>query len=82
MIYCVLFQDYWAMPANGGNPTRLTYFNEPGYPEYYELGLVTADFAFGPNTSYMFSSLEQTSSDPLRKMTYVLSVLRLAGGAP
>ena len=25
--------DYWLMNADGSNQTRLTYFNEPGYPE-------------------------------------------------
>jgi Tol biopolymer transport system component len=80
--YFVPFLDYWAMSANGGNAIRLTYFNDPGYPEHYELGLVTADFAFGPNSQYIIGSLEQTSSDPLRHMTYVISVLKLARGAP
>jgi Tol biopolymer transport system component len=26
--------DYWMMDPDGSNQTRLTYFNEPGYPEY------------------------------------------------
>lgn len=26
--------EFWVMDADGGNKQRLTYFNEPGYPEY------------------------------------------------
>jgi Tol biopolymer transport system component len=35
--------DYWLMNADGSNPVRLTYFNEPGYPEYVGGRTIVAD---------------------------------------
>ncbi len=41
--------DYWIMSADGSNQRRLTYFNEPGHPEYVPGGATAADSSWGPN---------------------------------
>jgi Tol biopolymer transport system component len=40
--------DLWLMTA-GGSRRRLTYFNEPGYPEYQGERVVVADHAWSPD---------------------------------
>ena len=41
--------ELWMMNADGSNKTRLTYFNEPGYPEYNGRQTVAADSTWSPN---------------------------------
>ncbi len=38
-----LTTDYWLMNADGTDKTRLTYFNEPGAPEYVGVRTIVAD---------------------------------------
>ncbi|HEC76364.1 MAG TPA: PKD domain-containing protein [Thermoplasmatales archaeon] len=40
--------DVWLMNINGSEPKRITYFNEPGYPEY-EGDTICADNAWNPD---------------------------------
>jgi Tol biopolymer transport system component len=76
--YFVPFTDYWAMNADGSGKQRLTYFNTPGYAEYYPNGLVCADFTFGPSSAWIIGSLEQNQvPSPASSMRYFLNVLKL-----
>lgn len=38
-----LLTDYWLMNSDGSGKTKLTYFNEPGYPEYSGDNVIVAD---------------------------------------
>ena len=45
-----LTTELWIMDADGSNKQRLTYFNEPGYPEY--MGgkrCVVSDISWSPD---------------------------------
>lgn len=72
--YYVPFLDYWSMNTDGTNKVRLTYFNDPSSPEYYQYGLVTADFDFSSSASILFGSLEEVQ--PNSMMLYLMSVLK------
>ena len=74
--YFVPFLDYWSMNLDGSNKVRLTYFNDATAPEYYPLGLVTADFDFGPTATTIFGSLEKVQAD--NSMFYTMDVLKFA----
>ena len=41
--------DLWIMDLDGKNKTRLTHFNEPGYPEYDEDGVCVSDHSWNPD---------------------------------
>lgn len=41
--------DIWMMDSDGANKMRLTYFNEPGYPEYISDGIVAGDMSWSPD---------------------------------
>ena len=41
--------ELWMMNADGSNKTRLTYFNEPGYPEYTGRQTVVGDCSWSPD---------------------------------
>ncbi len=41
-------REYWAMKNNGSAKRRLTYFNEPGYPEYLGKPVIVAASSFHP----------------------------------
>jgi hypothetical protein len=56
--YFVPFLDYWIMDPDGSNPRRLTHFNDPDAPEYFEDGVVTADFAFSGDGMRLARRLE------------------------
>ncbi len=60
--YFVPFLDYWTMNADGSNPRRLTYFNDPTAPEYYDGGVVTADNAFSADGKTVAARLELTKT--------------------
>ena len=41
--------ELWIMDADGSGKQRLTYFNEPGYPEYMDGNrCVISDISWGP----------------------------------
>jgi Tol biopolymer transport system component len=58
--------DFWIMDADGANKQRLTYFNEPGAPEYISAGIVTADSTLSPDGKTLAGRIRITSNDPLR----------------
>jgi Tol biopolymer transport system component len=41
--------DYWIMDADGSNPKRLTWFNEPGHPDYLVGQIQAAVVSWSPN---------------------------------
>ena len=41
--------EFWLMNADGSNKQRLTFFNEPGYPEYDGRRVIPAYVAWHPN---------------------------------
>jgi Tol biopolymer transport system component len=41
--------DYWMMNADGSNKHRLTFFNEPGAPEYRPTENIASDLSWSPN---------------------------------
>lgn len=43
--------DYWIMDADGGNPRRLTRFNDKGARAYIPAGAIASDFAWLPDGS-------------------------------
>jgi hypothetical protein len=45
----VIKTDYWMMNADGSNKHRLTYFNEPGAPEYRPFENIASDLSWSPN---------------------------------
>ncbi len=49
--------DYWIMNADGSDPSRLTYFNTPGSPEYIEGGITAADSSWGPDGRQLVATL-------------------------
>ena len=61
--YFVPFLDYWTMDPDGSNRRRLTYFNDPAAPEYYDGGAVATDFAYSPDGTTMACRLELTKPD-------------------
>ena len=45
----VVKTDYWMMNADGSNKHRLTYFNEPGAPEYRPSENIASDLSWSPD---------------------------------
>lgn len=45
--------EFWLMDADGGNQRRLTYFNEPGYPEYVGKRVLPANVAWSEDGTRM-----------------------------
>jgi len=45
----VVKTDYWMMNADGSNKHRLTYFNEPGAPEYRASQNIASDLSWCPD---------------------------------
>lgn len=54
--------DWWAMNADGSNPTRVTHFNDEGSPEYFGQKSVYATVVqtanWSPDGTYFFGDLE------------------------
>lgn len=76
--YYVPFTDYWMMNLNGTNPVRLTYFNDPAYPEFFSFGLVAADFTFTGSAAAVFAGLQQNQPIGDHNVYYIISVLKFA----
>jgi Tol biopolymer transport system component len=49
--------DYWIMNADGSNKVRLTYFNQPGHPDYIKGGVIAADFDWSPDGTKIYAYL-------------------------
>jgi uncharacterized protein (TIGR03437 family) len=52
-----LEREYWLMEANGNNPQRLTFFNDPTAPEYLGRRVITAACDFSPDGRYLAATL-------------------------
>lgn len=61
--YFVPYLDYWVMHPDGTERQRLTFFNQPGEPEYYPNGIVCGDLTLGPD-GWMMAKLEVGGIDP------------------
>lgn len=69
-----LYTDYWIMTINGGNKTRLTYFNQPGHPHYIpDQRTVVADLAWSPNGQSIMAYIQV--GEPIRP--YDGSIVRI-----
>ena len=50
--------DYWIMNADGSNQRRLTYFNEPGAPEYRASENIASDLSWSPDGKSIVADLQ------------------------
>jgi Tol biopolymer transport system component len=50
--------DYWMMNADGSNKHRLTYFNEPGAPEYRPSQNIASDLSWSPDGKSIVACLQ------------------------
>ena len=50
--------ELWMMDADGSNKTRLTYFNEPGHPEYNGMQTVAGDCSWSPDGTKLVLKLQ------------------------
>jgi len=50
--------DYWIMNADGSNKRRLTYFNEPGAPEYRPSKNIASDLSWSPDGKSIVADLQ------------------------
>jgi Tol biopolymer transport system component len=73
--FFIPFLDYWVMDSTGANPRRLTYFNEPSSPGYYQNGIQTGDFAFGPTSQHVFSKLELDGIPQLNVLEVTVAII-------
>jgi Tol biopolymer transport system component len=57
--------DLWLMNADGSSPERITYFNEPGHPEYQGGQIVAAsDHAWSPDGTQLALDVQIPSTGP------------------
>jgi len=54
----VVKTDYWIMNADGSNKMRLTYFNEPGAPEYRSSENIASDLSWSPDGKAIVAYLQ------------------------
>lgn len=54
-----LTTDYWTMAPDGSNKERMTFFNDPGAPEYVGKGgrVIVADLSFSPDGAAAVAAL-------------------------
>jgi len=50
--------DYWMMNADGSDKHRLTYFNEPGTPEYRATDNIASDLSWSPDGKFIAAYLQ------------------------
>lgn len=67
--------ELWIMDADGSNKTRLTHFNEPGYPEYTGVKTGVGDNSWNPDgTKIVFKlreSYEFTSKEKIGILEFI-----------
>jgi Tol biopolymer transport system component len=54
----LLKTDYWIMNADGSNKRRLTYFNDPGAPEYRPSKNIASDLSWSPDGKSIVADLQ------------------------
>lgn len=75
-VYIVPYLDYWIMDADGANPQRLTYFNEPTDSDFVQSGVVTTDLSFSADGKTLLGRLELPRPD-LGQRAEVIARIRL-----
>ena len=69
--------DYWIMNADGSDKKRLTFFNQPGAPEYRPSFNIASDLSWAPDGKAFAAYLQlRTKGDAVNDFTG--SVLRIA----
>jgi len=68
--------DYWMMNADGSNKHRLTYFNQPGAPEYRPSLNIASDLSWSPDGKSVVA-LVQLRSEEAKVDDFPGSILRI-----
>ncbi len=64
-----IYTDYWRCNPDGSNKTRLTYFNNPSYPEYDGSRTISSFFAFaGFNPNRFYSYIYRNNQDNIYRI--------------
>lgn len=66
--------DLWMMNADGSGKVRLTYFNQPGAPEYFGKRCIVSDNAWSPDGRRIVVNVAYESAPTMRSRCYVLDV--------
>ncbi len=67
--------DVWLMNADGSGRTRITYFNEPGQPDYLGVRVVASELRWSPDGTKLAARI-QTPSLPVRNHIYIIDIAR------
>ena len=68
--------EFWMMNADGSNKHRLTYFNEPGAPEYRPTNNTPASVSWSPDGKSIVG-LVQLRSDDTKLDAFPGSIVRI-----
>lgn len=60
--------ELWVMDADGSNKTRLTHFNEPGYPEYTGVKTVVGDCCWSPDGDKILLKIQMRELKKVEKI--------------
>ena len=71
--------DVWLMNADGSGRTRITYFNEPGHPDYLGTRVVASELRWSPDGTKLAARV-QTPSLPVRNHIYIIDIARDVDG--
>lgn len=74
--YFIPYTDYWTMNLDGSDQQRLTYFNNPAYPEFITGGAVAADVTYGPDDRWLLAKLEVNAVTPRFKMLETIAYIK------
>lgn len=66
--------DLWMMNADGTGKVRLTYFNEPGSPEYFGKRCIVSDNAWSPDGRQIVVNVAYEAGPRLQSKCFVLDV--------
>ena len=67
--------DLWLMNADGSGPQRITYFNEPGHPDYLGVRAIASEMRWSPDGTRVALRL-QTPTLAVRNHIYVVELSR------
>lgn len=66
--------DLWMMNADGSGKVRLTYFNDPGSPEYFGKRCIVSDNAWSPDGQQIVVTVAYEAPPRLNSKCFVLDV--------